>query len=292
MNVAATNKQDRKASYSCYGSWVDVSAPGGEGTGSDAIYSTLPGGYGWGSGTSMAAPMVVSLAGLLKSQRSEWGSQLIWDAIVKVADPIIDQGMGSGRINAYNSLKQTYTPSAPSNLNATATAWAEINLTWNDNSDNELGFKIERKTSSSEFSEIASLPKNSTSYQDNNVSAGITYYYRIKAYSVNGDSYSNTDDEVVPDTSPDPPGYLEGHFEWIGHQVELNWSDSSNNEQGFIIERRSEWEPSFQEIGSVGPNVTIFYDPNVSWDTIYHYRVKVYNPRGYAYSQEVIVYVG
>jgi hypothetical protein len=209
-----------------------------------------------------------------------------------VADPIIDQGMGSGRINAYNSLKQTYTPSAPSNLNATATAWAEINLTWNDNSDNELGFKIERKTSSSEFSEIASLPKNSTSYQDNNVSAGITYYYRIKAYSVNGDSYSNTDDEVVPDTSPDPPGYLEGYFDWVNHQVELTWSDSSNNEQGFIIERRSEWEPSFQEIGSVGPNVTIFYDPNVSWDTIYHYRVKVYNPRGYAYSQEVIVYVG
>jgi hypothetical protein len=291
--VAATDQNDQRAIFpplqaSNYGPCIGVSAPGKD------IMSTCieSPGYCTEDGTSVAAPMVVGLAGLLKSHRSDWGRQLLWDAVVKAADPITDQGMGSGRINAHYSLKQTYTPSAPSNFNATANSWDEMDLTWNDNSDNELGFKVERKTSSSEFSEIASLAKNSTSYIDNNVSAGITYYYRIKAYSVNGDSYSNTDDALIPDSAPDPPSYIEGHFEWVSHQVELTWSDSSNNEQGFIIERRSEWEPSFQEIGSVGPNVTTFYDPNVSWDTIYHYRVKAYNPRGYAYSWEVMVYVG
>src|SRR3712207_6607598 len=48
--VAATNKDDRKASFSTYGDWVDLAAPGVD------ILSTVPGGYFNYNGTSMAAP--------------------------------------------------------------------------------------------------------------------------------------------------------------------------------------------------------------------------------------------
>lgn len=86
MSVAATNKNDQRASYSNYGDWVDVAAPGGESDGSDAIYSTLPGNaYGYHSGTSMAAPMVVGLAGLLKSKHPDWNREQIWESIEKSA---------------------------------------------------------------------------------------------------------------------------------------------------------------------------------------------------------------
>lgn len=60
--VSATNRKDKLASFSSRGDWVDLAAPG------TSILSTLPDGYGRESGTSMSAPFVSALAGLLASQ--------------------------------------------------------------------------------------------------------------------------------------------------------------------------------------------------------------------------------
>jgi len=61
--VAATTEADRRADFSQYGRWVELAAPGAE------IYSTvLNGAYDDSEGTSMAAPHVAGLAGLLSSQ--------------------------------------------------------------------------------------------------------------------------------------------------------------------------------------------------------------------------------
>jgi thermitase len=62
LAVAVTNSADRRASFSSYGRWVDVSAPGVD------ILSTYPGGYKRLTGTSMASPEVASLAGLLAGE--------------------------------------------------------------------------------------------------------------------------------------------------------------------------------------------------------------------------------
>ena len=63
ISVVATNRSDRKAPFSNYGTTVDVAAPGVN------IWSTVPGaGYDTKSGTSMASPHVAAVAGLLAAQ--------------------------------------------------------------------------------------------------------------------------------------------------------------------------------------------------------------------------------
>ena len=70
---------------------------------------------------------------------------------------------------------------------------AQLTLTWTDNSSNEAGFKVERKTGSGGvYAQVASLDAGATGYVDQAVTTGATYCYRVRAYNSAGNSaYSN-----------------------------------------------------------------------------------------------------
>lgn len=87
---------------------------------------------------------------------------------------------------------------------------ASATLTWTDNSTNETGFDIERKTEactgSGPFTPIATVGMNVTTYKDLTVVEGVTYCYRVDAYNPAGKSpYSNTAGLTIPFTVPVPP---------------------------------------------------------------------------------------
>jgi len=83
-------------------------------------------------------------------------------------------------------------PSAPTNLAANATSSSQIALTWQDNSADETGFKIEHKTGSGSFVEIITVGADVVSYNDTGLNSNTTYTYRVRANNTNGDSdYSN-----------------------------------------------------------------------------------------------------
>lgn len=111
--VAATNNNDTKASFSSYGSWVDIAAPG------ENIYSTFPNhtfylqtkygrsnDYDFGSGTSMSTPHVAGIAALVWALEPGLSKQEVRSRIEQTSDPI--SGTGSywiwGRVNACNAV--------------------------------------------------------------------------------------------------------------------------------------------------------------------------------------------
>jgi hypothetical protein len=95
-------------------------------------------------------------------------------------------------------------PNDPSNLVASVITSGRIDLSWNDNSDNEAGFKIERRTETEgSYKQIATVGPDITTYADRGVVENTTYYYRVRAYNALGhSSYSNEDT-----TTTLPPTY-------------------------------------------------------------------------------------
>ena len=102
--VAATDANDARASWSNYGDWVDVAAPG------VSIYSTLKNGnYGYKSGTSMASPHVAGLAALVFTTVSDANgdgklNDEVRSRIEANCDDIGVSGIGHGRINAAGAV--------------------------------------------------------------------------------------------------------------------------------------------------------------------------------------------
>ncbi|MFH1566228.1 MAG: S8 family peptidase [bacterium] len=111
--VAATNNNDVKASFSSYGSWVDVAAPG------ENVYSTFPNhtfylqtvygrsqNYDFGNGTSMSTPFVAGIAALVWAENPTLSNQDVRNRIEQTADAVA--GTGSywtwGRVNACNAV--------------------------------------------------------------------------------------------------------------------------------------------------------------------------------------------
>ncbi len=90
-------------------------------------------------------------------------------------------------------------PAAPTGLTATAMSATQVDLNWNDNSTNEDGFRIERKTGAAAFAEIATVAAQMRNYSDANVSPATAYTYRVHAYNdIANSGYSNEASATTP----------------------------------------------------------------------------------------------
>lgn len=102
ISVGASTTRDGKCSFSNYGNWVDVSAPG-----QYIVTTLLNDSYGETQGTSFAAPMVSGIAALIFSKYPDWTSAQVHDQImntVDVCDSLSGANITSGRVNAYRAI--------------------------------------------------------------------------------------------------------------------------------------------------------------------------------------------
>ena len=146
LTVASTGPSGIKASYSNYGEWVDIAAPGGENGGTAPmgnIYSTVTDNqFGQMSGTSMACPHVSGVAALVVSKYGGPGftAEMLRDRLLQSADKQKLYGvennktyknkLGIGVVDAYKALQESTLPDPVKSISATAES-NTVTVTWN-----------------------------------------------------------------------------------------------------------------------------------------------------------------
>jgi thermitase len=198
--VAATTDLDKLASFSDYGDWVDVSAPG------ISIYSTVPGGYAYMSGTSMAAPYVSGLAALLFAEGLT--NDQVRSRIQSTADNIGVAGIGSGRIDAYRAVTQTSAPAPPANSAApvitgsavVANALQASTGTWTG-SPSSYAYQWQRCDSTGANC-TAIVNATLSSYLLSSTDAGSTVRVQVTASNTSGSAASTSAQTTVVSTGP------------------------------------------------------------------------------------------
>ncbi len=194
-------------------------------------------------------------------------------------------GLGVGIVCAAEKTSVA----APSDVTATSYA-TEIILNWKDNASNESGFEIERKVEGGSYKKIDKVGESITIFTDSGLATETKYYYRIRAYK--DSTFSDYSKEVSASTkkagadeSIKTPASLKAEDK-SGTEIVLSWTDSSDNETGFIVERKT-GSLEFAEVGTVKANITTFNDNGLQSETKYIYRVKAVNAKGESpYSDE------
>ncbi len=133
-------------------------------------------------------------------------------------------------LQLYGTAPPPTPPAAPTGLTATATSSSTIGLTWMDMSSSETGFNVQYSADGVNWSALATLGANVTSYAATGLSPGIIYYFRVNAFNSSGSSpWSSVAQATTlpaPITPPAAPSGLAA-VAVSPTQINLTWVDNA-----------------------------------------------------------------
>jgi formylglycine-generating enzyme required for sulfatase activity len=176
-------------------------------------------------------------------------------------------------VSATTDALAVQAPTAPSGLTATTQNADQIDLSWSDTSDNEEDLEIQRKEGvGGTYAQVATFSAGTTGYQDTGLDSQTTYYYRVRAANSAGESnWSNEANDTTAQLAA-PSGLTATAVR--DSEIDLTWTDNSNYESGFDIERDS------PVVASVGADTTSYSDTGLNPETLYTYRVRATDAGG------------
>jgi phosphatidylinositol-3-phosphatase len=149
----------------------------------------------------------------------EQGTTYYW----KVVGKTMANMTATGPVWSFTTAGTESAPAAPTGLTATASSPTQIDLTWNDVT-NETGYRVESSPASSgPWTEIATLAANTTSYANPGLTSQTTYFYRVRALNSGGFSpYSTMASATTP--APSAPTANDVVLYAAEAPVKFNWS--------------------------------------------------------------------
>ena len=186
------------------------------------------------------------------------------------------QAPGPVALGILADIGWSFQPTAPSLAGASAISASQIDLTWTDNSANESGFQVERSTNNATWGLITTTPADVTSYSNTSLNSGTIYYYRVRAASAGWQfsPYSNTASALTQGLLPAPSGL--GATPASASQINLSWTDNSNSETGFQIERSTD-SASWTLVNTTAANAVSFQNTLLTGGVRYYYRLRGVN---------------
>ena len=180
-------------------------------------------------------------------------------------------------MNLVNQVNEV--PNRPTSLSATTASWQRIDLKWADNSNNENHFEVQQSSvsGSSGFNTIKTTADNIKTYAATGLKGNTKYWFRVRAQNGNGNSdWSNVDSATTFDQyPPDAPTGLTA-VAVNDDKITLNWTDNSNNEDGFRIHQSSDGT-TWTSIHDTGANATSYSVTGLRGNRTYYFRVRAFN---------------
>lgn len=104
--------------------------------------------------------------------------------------------------SAYSAILSVTTPNvsvpvAPTDLVARSSGPTSVRISWNDVGA-ETGYRLERRGDSPNWTVLASLAPNATNYDDEGLTQGHQYFYRVFAFNAGGSSLASNVDDATP----------------------------------------------------------------------------------------------
>ena len=212
ITVAASDRNDAQASFSNYGSCVDLYAPGVAITSDDAF---VPNGTQTWNGTSMATPHVAGAAAMYLAINPTSTPAQVTAAILtnSSANKITNPTSGTPNKLLNTSFMNSLTPPAPTApstpvLTATASSSSAINLTWTAAAANGsalTGYTVEYKLSSDINYTSSSVGASVTTQSFTGLAAGTSYDFRVSATNGVGTGTAGSATKSTLGTAPGTP---------------------------------------------------------------------------------------
>lgn len=215
-------------------------------------------------------------AGLEPNKTYHYRIRAVTDAGGGMASP----WTGVAAVTTPPQVANPAAPAAPSDLAAVVLTPTSIALSWTDNATNETSVVVERSTGGLGFEPLATLPAESTSYEDHSAASGTAYLYRVRAANLAGSSEASSEAAAAtPGVAPAAPADLVATVV-SGTEIGLTWADNSSDETGFVIERMDDGRGEFVVVATLGAGVTQHADTTVTPGHSYAYRVRAIGTGG------------
>jgi uncharacterized protein (TIGR02145 family) len=190
----------------------------------------------------------------------------------------------------------TVVPLPPTGLTGSVASTTQINLSWTDNSTNENGFKIERRTGTSIYAVVGTVNSDALTFSDTGLTPSTAYTYRVYAYNAVGNSLTYSNEVTLTTTALlELPTLTTSAVSLITQTTSSTGGTIISDGGAPITARGIVWSnlpnptidlPTQTSDGSgVGTFASAISGLNPNWD--YHVRAYATNSVGTAYGNEI-----